>query len=97
MTDKTKRFLLDTLERAARTALQAYLAVWVAGTPDYDHLFTRSNFEGAVVGLALSIAMSVGAKKAGADDSASLLPANVDPPQPVRKRAPAKKPAKKRA
>lgn len=57
--------------------MQAYLAVWVAGTPDYDHLFTRSNLEGAVVGLALSLAMSVGAKKRGADDDASLL----DPPE----------------
>jgi hypothetical protein len=81
VTAATKRWLADSAERAGRTAVQSYLAVWVAGTPDFDHLFTRSNLEGAVVGLALSLAMSVGAKKRGADDSASLLPADIDPPQ----------------
>lgn len=81
MTSTTKRWLADSAERAARTAVQAYFAVWVAGTPDFDHLFTRSNLEGAVVGVALSIAMAVGAKRQGAPDSASFLPADVDPPQ----------------
>lgn len=97
MSAKTKRWLADALERAGRTAAQAYLAVWIANGASYETLFTRTNLEGAVVGLALSLAVSVGAKQAGADDSASLLPADVDPPQPVKKRAPAKKAAKKRA
>lgn len=82
MNDKTKRWLADAAERAARTFGQAYLAAWVALGADFDHLFTRNNLEAGVVGLALSLAVSVGARKRGADDSASLLPADVDPPQP---------------
>lgn len=95
MTNTTKRWLADSLERAGRTFLQAYFGVWFALGADFDHLFVRDNFEGGVVGLALSLAVSVGAKQAGADDSASLLPADVDPPQ--KKAAPVKKAAKKRA
>jgi hypothetical protein len=81
MSDATKRWLADALERAARTFGQAYLGVWLALGADFDHLFTRNNLEGGVTGLALSLAVSIGAKKRGADDSASLLPADVDPPQ----------------
>jgi hypothetical protein len=81
MSAATKRWLLDTAERGARTFAQAYFGVWFAFGADFDHLFTRDNLEGGVVGLALSVALSVGAKRLGAEDSASLLPADVDPPQ----------------
>lgn len=103
MSATTKRWLLDTGERAGRTFLQAYFAVWLALGAGYETLFTLENLKGGVVGVALSVAMSVGAKKTGADDSASLLPANVDPPQDPpkkaarKKAAPVKKAAKKRA
>lgn len=74
--------MADSAERAARTFVQSYLACWLAaGAADYDELFTVTNLKAGVVGLALSLAVSVGAKKRGADDSASLLPADVDPPQ----------------
>lgn len=102
MSATTKRWLLDTLERAGRTFLQAYFAVWLTvGSAEYETLFTVTNLKAGVVGVALSLAMSVGAKKTGADDSASLLPADVDPPQDPpkkaapRKRAPVKKAAKR--
>jgi hypothetical protein len=92
----TKRWLADALERSGRTFVQAYLACWLAaGSADYDELFTITNLKAGVVGLALSLAVSVGAKKRGADDSASLLPADVDPPQPVKKAAKKRKPAAK--
>lgn len=81
MTGTTRRWLLDSLERAGRTFLQAALGAWVALGAEFDHLFTRNNLEAGVVGLALSLAVSVGAKTRGAPDSASLLPADVDPPQ----------------
>lgn len=81
MTAKTKRWLADTGERAGRTFVQAYLACWLAIEPAFETLFTLDNLKAGVVGLALSVAVSVGAKKRGADDSASLLPAAVDPPQ----------------
>jgi hypothetical protein len=81
MSNDLKRFLADLAERASRTFLQAYFAAWVAFGMDFDHLFTRNNLEAGVVGLAASVAMSLGAKRTGANDSASLLPANVDPPQ----------------
>jgi len=85
MTD-LRRWLFDTAERASKTFVQAYLAVWVVAGADFDHLFTRDNLEGGVVGLALAVAVAVGAKQMGAPDSASLLPAKVDPPQEAQKR-----------
>lgn len=94
MSATTKRWLLDTLERAGRTFGQAYFAAWVAfGSMEFETLFTLDNLKAGVVGLAASVAMSLGAKQTGADDSASLLPANVDPPQdpPAKKKAVAKK------
>lgn len=82
MSARNRRWIIDAGERAGRTFLQAYFGVWFALGADFDHLFVRDNIEGGVVGLALSLAVSVGARRTGADDSASLLPANVDPPQP---------------
>lgn len=82
MSGDLKRWIADTLERAGRTFVQAYLAAWVAaGDTQYDLLFTITNLKAGVVGLALAVAFSVGAKQTGANDSASLLPATVDPPQ----------------
>lgn len=101
MSAATKRWLLDTAERSLRTFSQAYFAAWVAfGSMEYETLFTVDNLKAGVVGLAASIAMSLGAKNVGADDSASLLAADVDPPQdpPAKKKAAAKKAApRKRA
>jgi hypothetical protein len=77
-----QRWALDTLERAAKTFVQAYLSVWIAiGGTSFDTLFTRDNLEAGVVGLALAVASAVGARRVGAPDSASLLPADTDPPQ----------------
>lgn len=81
MNDTTKRWLADAAERSGKTFCQAYLAVWFVAGADFEHLFTRDNLEGGVVGLALAFAVAVGAKQVGADDSASLLPEDVDPPQ----------------
>lgn len=77
-----QRFLLDAAERAVKTFFQSAFAAWVAlGNGDFDHLFTLDNLEAGVVGVAASFATSLASKKAGADDSASLLPEDVDPPQ----------------
>lgn len=88
-----QRFVLDAGERAGKTFLQLYLASWAlaagflntnSDVPDnstFNLLFTMDNVKAGVVGVAFSIFMSVGSKQNGANDSASLLPANVDPPQ----------------
>ncbi len=87
MSPSLRRWALDTAERAAMTFAQAYLAVWVAvGGATYNTLFTVNNVQAGVVGLALAVAVAVGAKQIGASDSASLLPATVDPPKAERKR-----------
>ena len=93
MKDKTKRFLADGGERAFKTFWQFYFGLWTlrvglfdTGVAEghvaaFDLLFTWDNVKAGVVGVALSFASSLASKRAGADDSASLLPANVDPPQ----------------
>lgn len=82
MNPDLRRWALDTAERSLKTFAQAYFAVWIAvGGAAFDTLFTRDNLEAGVVGLALAVATAVGAKQVGAPDSASLLPADTDPPQ----------------
>lgn len=80
-----KKFLLRTLERAAKTFGQFYLGSWVlaAGLLDtnfdvpnssaYDLLFTLDNAKAGVVGLALSVFTSLGSSKVGKEDDPSLV------------------------
>lgn len=87
------RFIADSLERAGKTFAQFYLGTWMLragvldstmhrdGTAAFDLLFTETNLKAGIVGVALSFATSIGSKQIGANDSASLLPANIDPPQ----------------
>lgn len=80
MTNRTRKFLLDVAERAAKVFVYAYLACWVGtGGTQFDTLFTEDNLEAGVVGLALSLAVSLGiARHVGAENTASLLPAGPD-------------------
>lgn len=74
-------FLKKSAERAAKTFVQAYLLVWTvkAGYLDvgvavphsdaFNVLFTLDNVKAGIVGVALSIATSVGSKGIGPDSS----------------------------
>lgn len=62
----------NILERAARGAGIAYVAVWQTNGLDYDHMFTTDNLKAAVVGAALSFALSLGFLKAGDDKSGGV-------------------------
>lgn len=72
-----KVFIAKLAERAAKTFLQFYFANWIYfgdGAVDYEHLFTEANVKAGVVGLALSVATSVGTKNVGPDnDSPSVV------------------------
>lgn len=70
----TPAFLKDLAERAGRTFLQGYFAVWLGlKGADFDTLFTVDNLKAGVVALALSVAMSLGAGAKGNPNSASLI------------------------
>ena len=72
--DMESKFVKDTVERAVRTFLQAYLAAWVATGADFDGLVNQSNLKVGVTAVALSVAMSMGLKKVGPNkDSASAF------------------------
>jgi hypothetical protein len=77
------RWALDTLERGAR----AYAAAWVAIVggdyvlEQWNATFAES-LKAAFFGLVVSSLFSLAGKTQGADDSASFLPENTDPPQP---------------
>lgn len=63
-------FVAKTAERAVKTFLQFYLGYWLflsGAAADFDHLFTQANVEAGVVGLALSVATSLGTKNLGPD------------------------------
>lgn len=73
----TRQFWLDTLERTLRTFVQAGAAsLVVTGLDDWAAALKIALGAGV-----LAVATSLGASRTGASDSASLLPANVDPPQ----------------
>lgn len=87
------RWVLDTLERAVR----AYAASWVAIVGgDYVLDSWNASFleslEAAFFGFLVSAMFSLAGKTRGAPDSASLLPANTDPPQPAGDPPPPKPP-----
>jgi len=68
------QFIKETVERAARTFVQAYLSVWLVSGSDFDSLFQEENWQAGVVAVALSIAMSLGLKKVGPNkNSASTV------------------------
>lgn len=58
-------FVKDTVERAARTFVQAYLSVWLVTGADFDGLTDADNLKAGVVAVALSVAMSMGLQKVG--------------------------------
>ena len=75
-----RRFLLDTLERTARTFVQGFLAVvTVDAFSDLAASWQQKLAAGALAGL-YAVLTSFAAQPAGAPDSASFLPADVDPP-----------------
>lgn len=69
----TKSFALDLLERALSTFAQAFLGAYAV---------VGAEKAAAAAGIAAGIAILKGlaASQVGAPDSASLLPADVDPP-----------------
>lgn len=77
------RWALDTLERGAR----AYAASWVSIVGgDYVLDSWSASFQESLVaaffGLLVSTMFSLAGKRSGAEDSASFLPEQTDPPQP---------------
>lgn len=75
MTERWKLWAADTLERVLSTAAQAFLAAWAVTGWTEDTLFVTAGAAG------LSLVKCLAALRVGAPDSASLLPADTDPPQ----------------
>lgn len=74
----SRLFLLDLAERVVSTFVQAFAAsLVVTGLDDWKTALAV----GAGAGV-LAVAKSLGALKIGSEDSASLLPASVNPPAP---------------
>lgn len=67
-------FWKEVIERAARTFVQAYLSIWLVSGSDFDALVDGDNWKAGVVAAAMSVAMSLGLKKAGPNkNSASVV------------------------
>jgi hypothetical protein len=80
MSDRIKHWLADTAERVASTAAQALLGVLPADGLPHTHIPWGTKL--SIVGFAALACFlkCVVALRVGADDSASLLPADQDPP-----------------
>lgn len=72
-----QKFIAKTTERMGKTFLQFYLGNWMYFSHqaiEYSTLFTVANAKAGVVGVALSLATSIGTKNLGPDkDSPSLV------------------------
>lgn len=81
MSERIKHWLADTAERVASTAAQTLLGVIPVDGMAHTHVPWGTKL--SIVGFAAlaSFLKCVIALRVGADDSASLLPADVDPPQ----------------
>lgn len=70
------QYISDVAERAVKTFLQFFFANWFLlshAAVGYDTLFTWGNVKAGIVGLALSIATSIGSKPFANKDTASLV------------------------
>ena len=85
------RWAVDALERIGFTFIQAWAATIILlgdGHTDHSHplidvIFSPAGLKvGAGAGV-LALAKALVASRVGAKDSASLLPKDVDPPQPA--------------
>ncbi len=82
MSADNRRFLVDAAERLGKTFLQGFLAAVTldqfsnAFDPSFKFLIGTAGMAGIY-----SVLMSLASKQVGAPDSASALPADVDPPQ----------------
>jgi hypothetical protein len=77
----TKRFWLDTFERAAKTFCQVLAALLVSDGTGLLNSAWGDRCSVAGMAALVSLLTSVASAKVGADDSASLLPADLDPPK----------------
>lgn len=89
----TKAFWADLIERAVRAAAWADLALLGADQTGAIHGPISWSAVGQVAGYAAlaSTLVSLAGSRLGAKDSGSLLPADVDPPQPAAKVKPPRK------
>lgn len=72
----TEEYISDVAERGFKTFAQFYFGSWIylsGKAVEYDTLFTWVNVKAGVVGLALSLATSIGSKPITSPDSASLV------------------------
>jgi hypothetical protein len=68
------KFLKDTVERAVKTFIQAYLGAWVVAGSNFDALTDMDNVKVGVVAVAASVAMAMGLKNVGSNkESGSVL------------------------
>lgn len=73
----SRAFLLDATERTIKTFVQAFAAsLVVTGLDDWRSALAIGGGAGI-----LAVASSVAGTRVGASDSASLLPADEEPPQ----------------
>lgn len=84
MEKKKNRLLYDIAERAVWTYLQAFTGLLIASGLGAEGLIDLSLVEKASVAAitpVLAVIKGFAASQIGAPDSASTLPADVDPPQ----------------
>ena len=72
---KLGKYPQDVIERAVRTFMYGYLTNWVMNGLGYLSLFTLENAQYGVVAVAFSVAVSLGVKNIGGNESASALSA----------------------
>lgn len=80
MTGVTRRWFVDSAERVVSTFAQAALGLLPAAYLPHTHIPVGTILAGAGFAAGVSFLKCLAALHVGAPDSASLLPADVDPP-----------------
>jgi hypothetical protein len=82
----TRRYWADLGERAGKSFVQGFLALWFlnpAKPVEFDTLFSLSNLKAGVAMAAMSIGTSILGKSFGNPNSASVLPPEAQPVAPA--------------
>lgn len=73
MTSNSQAWIKETVDRTVKSFVQGFLGSWLVSGRSFDTLLTIDNVKAGALMLALSLAIAVGLKPVGSDNSTSRI------------------------